>query len=61
MTLMFYIYVLPCRWEAFPEFAQERSSVNVVSVDGELFVVGGFTMIGQDKECVPSEITDIWQ
>ncbi|KAF7709680.1 kelch-like protein 41a [Silurus meridionalis] len=49
------------KWEAFPEFAQERSSVNVVSVDGELYAIGGFTMVGQDKECVPSEITDIWQ
>ncbi|XP_017325775.1 kelch-like protein 41a [Ictalurus punctatus] len=49
------------KWESFPEFAQERSSVNVVSVDGELYAIGGFTMVGQDKECVPSEITDIWQ
>ncbi|XP_027020130.2 kelch-like protein 41a [Tachysurus fulvidraco] len=49
------------KWESFPEFAQERSSVNVVSIDGELFSVGGFTMVEQDKECVPSEIIDIWQ
>ncbi|MCJ8732740.1 hypothetical protein PDJAM_G00214770 [Pangasius djambal] len=49
------------KWEAFPEFAQERSSINVVSVDGELYAVGGFTMVGQDKEVAPSEITDIWQ
>lgn len=55
------MYLVPCRWEAFPEFAQERSSVNVVSTDGELYAVGGFTMVEQDKECVPSEIRDIWQ
>ncbi|XP_062861650.1 kelch-like protein 41a [Trichomycterus rosablanca] len=50
------------KWESFAEFAQERSSVNVVSSGGVLYVVGGFTMVEmEDKECAPSEITDIWQ
>ncbi|KAG9271590.1 kelch-like protein 41 [Astyanax mexicanus] len=50
------------KWEAFPEFAQERSSVNLVSVAGILYVVGGFTMVEmENKECAPSEVTDIWQ
>ncbi|ROL52259.1 Kelch-like protein 41a [Anabarilius grahami] len=50
------------KWEAFAEFAQERSSVNVVSAAGVLYAVGGFTVKeADDKQCVPSEITDIWQ
>ncbi|XP_076858775.1 kelch-like protein 41a [Brachyhypopomus gauderio] len=50
------------KWEAFPEFAQERSSVNLVSSGGVLYSVGGFTMVETDnKECSPSEIIDIWQ
>ncbi|TRY92803.1 hypothetical protein DNTS_024871 [Danionella cerebrum] len=50
------------KWEVFPEFAQERSSVNVVSVGNVLHAVGGFTLKeNEDKQCVPSEITDIWQ
>ncbi|KAK9969028.1 hypothetical protein ABG768_027239 [Culter alburnus] len=50
------------KWEAFAEFAQERSSVNVVSAAGVLYAVGGFTVKEtDDKQCVPSEITDIWQ
>lgn len=50
------------KWEPFCEFAQERSSVNVVSAGGVLYAVGGFTIKeNENKECVPSEITDIWQ
>ncbi|NP_001410756.1 kelch-like protein 41a [Danio rerio] len=50
------------KWEVFAEFAQERSSVNVLSVDGVLYAVAGFTIKeNEDKQCVPSEITDIWQ
>ncbi|KAL7881969.1 hypothetical protein AOLI_G00088180 [Acnodon oligacanthus] len=50
------------KWETFPEFAQERSSVNLVSAGSVLYAVGGFTMVETDnKECAPSEITDIWQ
>lgn len=50
------------KWEAFTDFPQERSSLNLVSSGGGLFSVGGFTMVEtDDKECAPSEITDIWQ
>ncbi|KAL2080978.1 hypothetical protein ACEWY4_022831 [Coilia grayii] len=50
------------KWEAFPDFPQERSSLNVVSSGGSLFTVGGFTLLETDnKECAPTEITDIWQ
>ncbi|KAF4108744.1 kelch-like protein 41a [Onychostoma macrolepis] len=50
------------KWEPFPEFVQERSSVNLVSAAGVLYAVGGFAMQeNEDKQCVPSENTDIWQ
>lgn len=50
------------RWSPFTEFPQERSSVNLVSCGGQLYAVGGFTMVeNENKECAPSEITDIWQ
>lgn len=51
-----------CRWSPFPEFSQERSSVNLVSCGGLLYAVGGFAMVeNENKECAPSEIIDIWQ
>ncbi len=54
--------VFPNRWEPLPEFVQERSSVNLVSAAGVLYGVGGFTIQeNEDKQCVPSENTDIWQ
>ncbi|XP_016328466.1 kelch-like protein 41a isoform X1 [Sinocyclocheilus anshuiensis] len=50
------------KWEPFTEFVQERSSVNLVSAAGVLYAVGGFAVQeNEDKQCVPSEITDIWQ
>ncbi|XP_063069651.1 kelch-like protein 41a [Engraulis encrasicolus] len=50
------------KWEEFPEFPQERSSLNVVSSGGSLFTVGGFTLLETDnKEVAPTEIADIWQ
>uniref|UniRef100_A0A7N6FKN4 BTB domain-containing protein n=1 Tax=Anabas testudineus TaxID=64144 RepID=A0A7N6FKN4_ANATE len=50
------------KWSPFTEFPQERSSVNLVSCGGQLYAVGGFTMVeNENKECAPSEITDIWQ
>ncbi|XP_051998660.1 kelch-like protein 41a [Xyrauchen texanus] len=50
------------KWETLPEFAQERSSVNLVSTAGALYALGGFTIKeNENKDCVPSEITDIWQ
>ncbi|XP_061083203.1 kelch-like protein 41b [Conger conger] len=50
------------KWESFTEFPQERSSVNLVSSAGILYAIGGFAMVEtENKECAPSEITDIWQ
>lgn len=51
-----------CRWEPFPEFPQERSSVNLVSSGGLLYAVGGFAMVQmENKEVAPTEVTDVWQ
>ena len=54
---------MPCpRWTPFTDFPQERSSVNLVSCGGLLYAVGGFALVElENKECGPSEITDIWQ
>ncbi|KAF7215881.1 kelch-like protein 41a [Nothobranchius furzeri] len=50
------------KWSLFTEFPQERSSMNLVSCGGLLYAVGGFTMVENDnKECAPTENTDIWQ
>ncbi|XP_059199097.1 kelch-like protein 41a [Centropristis striata] len=50
------------KWSPFTDMPQERSSVNLVSCAGQLYAVGGFAMVeNDDKECVPSEIIDIWQ
>ncbi|KAG9329815.1 hypothetical protein JZ751_028924 [Albula glossodonta] len=49
-------------WETFPEFPQERSSLNLVSSGGTLYGVGGFAMVQlENKECEPTEVTDVWQ
>ncbi|XP_071243364.1 kelch-like protein 41b [Salvelinus alpinus] len=53
---------LHCIWETFTDFPQERSSVNLLSSEGALYAVGGFTIIQNDnKEVVPAEVTDVWQ
>uniref|UniRef100_A0AAZ3QBS5 BTB domain-containing protein n=1 Tax=Oncorhynchus tshawytscha TaxID=74940 RepID=A0AAZ3QBS5_ONCTS len=50
------------KWETFTDFPQERSSVNLLSSEGALYAVGGFTIIQNDnKEVVPAEVTDVWQ
>ncbi|XP_056435618.1 kelch-like protein 41a [Gadus chalcogrammus] len=50
------------KWTPFTDFPQERSSVNLVSCGGLLYAVGGFALVElENKECGPSEITDIWQ
>ncbi|KPP68432.1 kelch repeat and BTB (POZ) domain containing 10-like [Scleropages formosus] len=50
------------KWEPFTEFPQERSSISLVSSGGNLYAVGGYTMVQtEDKECVPTEVTDVWQ
>lgn len=50
------------KWGPFPDFPQERSSVNLVSCGGILYSVGGFTVVEmENKEVAPTEVTDIWQ
>ncbi|XP_077583978.1 kelch-like protein 41a [Stigmatopora nigra] len=50
------------KWSPFPEFPQERSSINLVSCGGLLYAIGGFAMVQNDnKECEPVEALDIWQ
>ncbi|XP_046902891.1 kelch-like protein 41a [Hypomesus transpacificus] len=50
------------KWVPFPDFPQERSSVNLVSCGGLLYSVGGFAMMEtENKECSPTEVIDIWQ
>ncbi|XP_066521483.1 kelch-like protein 41b isoform X1 [Hoplias malabaricus] len=50
------------KWEVFTEFPQERSSVNLVSSEGNLYALGGFAIVEmENKEIGPSEITDVWQ
>ncbi|XP_068612336.1 kelch-like protein 41b [Brachionichthys hirsutus] len=50
------------KWEPFPEFPQERSSVNLLSSGGSLLAVGGFAMVqAEGKEVAPTEVTDVWQ
>lgn len=62
MTTLLSIAGWCLRWTPFPDFLQERSSVNLVSCGGQLYAVGGFALVEtEDKECAPSEIPDIWQ
>ncbi|KAE8580984.1 hypothetical protein XENTR_v10024618 [Xenopus tropicalis] len=50
------------KWETLAEFPQERSSINLVSVGGSLYAVGGFAMIQlESKEFAPTEVTDVWK
>lgn len=50
------------KWEPFTEFPQERSSINLLSNNGSLYAVGGFTMVQmENKEVAPTEVTDVWQ
>ncbi|XP_028326163.1 kelch-like protein 41b [Gouania willdenowi] len=50
------------KWEPFAEFPQERSSINLLSSSGSLYAVGGFAMVQmENKEVVPTEVTDVWQ
>ncbi|XP_059200831.1 kelch-like protein 40a [Centropristis striata] len=50
-------------WSEFTEFPQERSSLNLVSMGGFLYAVGGFAMMPSEtsEENVPTEMTDIWR
>ncbi|KAG2458612.1 kelch-like protein 40b [Polypterus senegalus] len=50
------------KWEEFPEFPQERSSMNLVSLGGSLYAIGGFAMVpNESDEIVPTEMNDIWK
>lgn len=50
------------KWTLFTEFPQERSSINLVNCKGTLYAVGGFTMLeNESKECIPTEVIDIWE
>ncbi|XP_042352970.1 kelch-like protein 40a [Plectropomus leopardus] len=50
-------------WSEFTEFPQERSSLNLISMGGFLYAIGGFAMMPSEtsEEPVPTEMTDIWR
>ncbi|KAI3375271.1 hypothetical protein L3Q82_021775, partial [Scortum barcoo] len=50
------------KWSEFTEFPQERSSLNLISMGGFLYAMGGFAMMPSEtsEEPVPTEMTDIW-
>ncbi|KAM7378862.1 hypothetical protein PAMP_004457 [Pampus punctatissimus] len=51
------------KWSEFTEFPQERSSLNLMSMGGFLYAVGGFAMTPSEtsEEPVPREMTDVWR
>ncbi|CAK6972083.1 kelch-like protein 40b [Scomber scombrus] len=51
------------KWSDSVAFPQERSSLNLVSLAGSLFAVGGFAMmpLEDSDELVPREMNDIWR
>ncbi|XP_008306159.1 kelch-like protein 40b [Cynoglossus semilaevis] len=51
------------KWSDFTEFPQERSSLNILSLAGSLYAVGGFAMmpLEDSEEIVPKEMNDIWR
>uniref|UniRef100_A0A3Q4HNU5 Kelch-like family member 40a n=1 Tax=Neolamprologus brichardi TaxID=32507 RepID=A0A3Q4HNU5_NEOBR len=51
------------KWSEFTEFPQKRSSLNLISMGGFLYAVGGFAMMPSEtsEEPVPTEMTDIWR
>ncbi|KAJ0059494.1 hypothetical protein NL108_001829, partial [Boleophthalmus pectinirostris] len=50
------------KWSDLEVFPQERSSLNLVSLAGTLFAIGGFAMmpLEDSDEMVPREMSDIW-
>ncbi|KAM9439970.1 kelch-like protein 40a [Clarias gariepinus] len=50
-------------WSDFEEFPQERSSLNLISLAGSLYAVGGFAMMPNDttEKLEPTEMNDIWR
>ncbi|KPP60482.1 kelch-like protein 40a-like [Scleropages formosus] len=51
------------KWSEFTEFPQERSSLNLISLSGSLYAVGGFAMMPDEtsEESRPSEMNDVWK
>ncbi|XP_072234171.1 kelch-like protein 40b [Leuresthes tenuis] len=51
------------KWSDFVPFPQERSSLNLVSLAGTLYAVGGFAMmpLEDSDEIIPKEMNDIWR
>ncbi|KAL7374001.1 hypothetical protein ABVT39_019464 [Epinephelus coioides] len=51
------------KWSDFIAFPHERSSLNLVSLAGLLYAVGGFAMmpLEDSDETVPKEMNDIWR
>lgn len=51
------------KWSDSEPFLQERSSLNLVSLAGTLFGIGGFAMmpLEDSDEMVPKEMNDIWR
>ncbi|XP_034998197.1 kelch-like protein 40b [Hippoglossus stenolepis] len=51
------------KWSDFVPFLQERSSLNLVSLAGTLYAVGGFAMmpLENSEELVPKEMNDVWR
>ncbi|KAM9718447.1 kelch-like protein 40a [Menidia menidia] len=51
------------KWSEFTEFPQERSSLNLITMGGFLYAVGGFAMMPTEtsEDPVPTEMTDIWR
>ncbi|XP_077591828.1 kelch-like protein 40b [Stigmatopora nigra] len=51
------------KWSDFEPFPQERSSLNLVSLGGSLFAVGGFAMmpLEDSEDIIPKEMNDIWR
>ncbi|KAJ4925557.1 hypothetical protein JOQ06_018283 [Pogonophryne albipinna] len=50
-------------WSDFVAFPQERSSLMLVSLAGQLYAIGGFAMmpLEDSEEIVPKEMNDIWR
>ncbi|XP_030631496.1 kelch-like protein 40a [Chanos chanos] len=51
------------KWSEFVEFPQERSSLNLITLGGCMYAVGGFAMMPSEtsEELVPTEMNDIWR
>uniref|UniRef100_A0A3P9KGG3 Kelch-like family member 40a n=1 Tax=Oryzias latipes TaxID=8090 RepID=A0A3P9KGG3_ORYLA len=51
------------KWSEFTEFPQERSSLNLISIRGSMYAIGGFARVPTETSEVPipKEMTDIWR